>query len=346
MPLTIESGALDEAEPRSGSRERRSRRGAPSDRGKRIVVGFVNNMPDAAVASTERQFARLLDEASGDFDLRLRRYRLETLPRSAEAAQAIAATHREVRTLSPGSLDALIVTGAEPRAATLPQEPYWNELAAVVDFARSRTLSSVFSCLAAHAAVLKLDEIPRVPLSRKMSGVFEIEVVHADPLVRGLERGALVPHSRHNTVDEAHLVAKGYQVLTRAGAAGPDIFVKPDASKLIFIQGHPEYDTDTLSKEFRRDTERFLSGRIATAPMPPQRYFMPETEVELLALARRRARGEEVDPSELKEQPRPRFSDPPPWRLTGVTLYRNWLALIAARKKSPLEMPLFARWGG
>ena len=45
--------------PVANLRERRLRRGSIRDRGKRIEIGLVNNMPDAAVAATERQFARL-----------------------------------------------------------------------------------------------------------------------------------------------------------------------------------------------------------------------------------------------------------------------------------------------
>lgn len=37
-----------------------------------IHVGLVNNMPDAALRTTELQFARLLKDAAGPLDVRLR----------------------------------------------------------------------------------------------------------------------------------------------------------------------------------------------------------------------------------------------------------------------------------
>ncbi len=80
-------------------------------------------------------------------------------------------------------------------------------------------------------------------------------------------------------MDEAELVAKGYVVLTRAGDAGVDIFAKDDDHLTLFFQGHPEYDGDTLAREYRRDVGRALSG--ATAPEPPANYYAPETELPL-----------------------------------------------------------------
>jgi homoserine O-succinyltransferase len=47
---------------------------------------LVNNMPDAALLATERQFASLLAEAAGEaFDVTLRLYALANVPRSPSA---------------------------------------------------------------------------------------------------------------------------------------------------------------------------------------------------------------------------------------------------------------------
>ena len=71
MPLTIERPAPPPTGQAPG--ERRARPGAFADRGRRILeIGLVNNMPDAAVAATQRQFVRLIEDASGEFDVRLR----------------------------------------------------------------------------------------------------------------------------------------------------------------------------------------------------------------------------------------------------------------------------------
>jgi hypothetical protein len=219
VPAIVEHAPF--APPIANLRERRTRRGSFNDRGKRLEIGLVNNMPDAAVASTERQFARLIEEASGEFDVRLRLFGLETLPRASEARRDMAARYRDARDLGAGPQDALIVTGAEPRASELPLEPYWRELTFVLDWAETHTISTLLSCLAAHAAVLHRDGIVRRKLPAKRSGVYPIEVAARHELMTAFEPQFVTPHSRHNDLDETDLVAKGYAILARHGSEQP-----------------------------------------------------------------------------------------------------------------------------
>ncbi len=141
MPVTLEppSAVVHAA---WNPRERRRRR-AIRDPGRRILVGLVNNMPDAALAATERQFARLLEDAGADYDVRLRLYALESMPRSLEARRAMQATYHRARSLCVTRLDALIVTGAEPRAPSLPEEIYWRELVSIFDLARANAIDAI-----------------------------------------------------------------------------------------------------------------------------------------------------------------------------------------------------------
>ena len=70
--------------------------------------------------------------------------------------------------LPAAGMDALIITGAEPRAeAICDEEPYWPALTRLIDWAEIGTISTLFSCLAAHAAVLHLDGIKRRPLPQE-----------------------------------------------------------------------------------------------------------------------------------------------------------------------------------
>ncbi len=55
--------------------------------------------------------------------------------------------------------------------------------------------------------------------------------------------------------------------------AGVDAFAKQDGSFFLFFQGHPEYDADTLFREYRRDVARFLGGEREAYPALPQNYF-------------------------------------------------------------------------
>ncbi len=175
-------------------------------------------------------------------------------------------------------IDGLIVTGAEPVAETLPEEPYWRELTEVIDWAGSNTRSTIWSCLAAHAAVLHLDGIERHRLPTKCSGIYDCAKVTEDRLTRAIEAPLKVSHSRLNELRESELAASGYQILTRSEQAGVDIFARQGQSRFIFFQGHPEYDALSLQREYMRDVARFLSGERDDFPRIPAGYFEAETE--------------------------------------------------------------------
>ncbi len=326
--------------PAANPRERRLRRGVVQDRGRRLRIELVNNMPDAAVLSTQKQFIRLLEAAAHGFDVSLGLMTLASVERSDETKRDMAGLYRKASQLAAAAPDAVIVTGAEPRAAELFDEPYWYELTNVFVAARAGAYATLASCLAAHALTLYLDGVRRHPSPRKFSGLYPTEIVAAHPLTVGLSAG-LMPHSRWNGLDEGELAAKGYVVLTRAGEAGVDMFTKDDNHLTLFFQGHPEYDSDTLAREFRRDVSRALAG--ALTPPPPANYYSAETESRLRAHVAGMIAG-----TEAPHLPHYAMTGPPAnWRTRGAKVVGNWLSEIAARKAAA-KGPTFlrARWGG
>ena len=138
-----------------------------------IHIGLVNNMPDAMLRTTELQFARLLKDAAGPLDVRLRLFSLRSIPRSVETRGRMAGFYDDAAFLEAADIDALIVTGAQSGAADMRQEPYWAELTGLIDWAQTGTISTLFSGLAAQAAVLHLDGIAHRPLTSKLSGVYD-----------------------------------------------------------------------------------------------------------------------------------------------------------------------------
>ena len=323
-------------------RERRLRERRSSRSDQVLEIGLVNNMPDSAVAATERQFIRLLQEASGEYDVRLRLYALDSTVRHPDMRAQMAATYHRARDLGGVRLDALIVTGAEPRAPSLVDEAYWRELVEVFDLARKHTESTIFSCLAAHAAVLHWDAISRKPLPRKLSGVFAGRAIYDHPLVEGFPGEILSPHSRLNSVDEADLDRKGYATLVRSDETGADIFVKDEGSLLVFLQGHLEYDADSLAREFRRDVLRYLGGDRPTPPEPPEHYFADSVMAEigtLIGRARHDHRSQSADCFPLAALTSAIKAS---WRGNCQRLYSNWLKLVADRKRGILPLGLAA----
>jgi homoserine O-succinyltransferase len=343
MPVMIESASFRPVS--RALRERRLRRGSLRDRGRRLRIGLVNNMPDSALQATERQFSRLIESAAGEFDVRVTLVALDSVAREPIVREAMAETYRDPRQLRLSSPDAIIVTGAEPRAPRLPDEPYWDELTGLMDWSRHGVVSALYSCLAAHAAAYHRDGVVRRRLMHKLSGVYESEVVVDHELTRGLEH-TVAPHSRFNALAECDLEFRGYLILTRSPEAGPDVFVRERDFLEVFWQGHPEYDRDTLAREYRRDMLRFLRGERPQAPRAPAHYFDPEALLRIeAAIANAGAADIEAVAAALKPEalsPAVAF-----WQDAAARLMRNWLTAVARRKSlgQPDEIPA-VRWGG
>jgi homoserine O-succinyltransferase len=291
-----------------------------------LTIGLVNNMPDSALKATERQFARLLSAAAGHARIRFHCFSLPSVNRSAQARAHIDKEYSDVDELGRLNIDGLIVTGAEPNGCALPQEALWRELTDIIDWAKTNTRSTIWSCLAAHAAVLHLDGIERNRLPKKCSGIASCVKVTEDWLTRGL-RGALkVPHSRLNEVREGDLVGRGYEILTRSDAAGVDIFAKQFDSRFIFFQGHPEYDALSLQREYMRDLARYLAGERDEYPGIPTNYFDAATEAQLIAFERR-ARAER-EPTLAAELPGLTLRGDIAAGVAAHVILKNWLGFL------------------
>jgi homoserine O-succinyltransferase len=309
------------------------------DPSRRIDIGLVNNMPDAAMEATVKQFVSLLGSAARNAVVHLKLFSTPGIPSSGWRRQHLSAYYSDFHELWSTRLDGLIVTGTEPRAADLAAEPYWNHLAKLADWAEENTTATVWSCLAAHAAVLHLDGIRRSPLDEKCFGLFPHKKVSDHWLLRGQPAEILTPHSRWNAISEGALTSSGYRILTTSMAAGVDIFVKERKSLFLFFQGHPEYEADTLAREYRRDVGRFLRGERESYPDMPKQYFDPATE-DMLNAFRTQAladRREELLSTFPTEHVLSVALDT--WRTHALCTYANWLNYIIECRTS-LVRPL------
>jgi homoserine O-succinyltransferase/O-acetyltransferase len=297
-----------------------------------LEIGLVNNMPDAALRSTERQFYTLLTKAARGRRFRLTLLFLPERPRTEAARSHISKHYEDVNNLWGGRrLDGLIVTGAEPSTPSLEDEPYWRTLVRLIDWAEDHTTSAIWLCLAAHAAVRYLDGVERRPLREKLFGVFACRKAVDHPILEGLPPSWSVPHSRVNDVPEQALVDRGYGILSRSPDVGADIFARQRRSLFLFTQGHPEYDASVLLREYRRDIARYLSDERDSYPELPQGYFDKRTEAALsefrtLALERR-------DIEVLLSFPATaQIAFTHSWQLPAHTIYSNWLCFLAERR--------------
>ena len=135
-----------------------------------LAIALINNMPDAALKATERQFERLIQAAAGRIRIRFHCFSLPSVARSGQARRYVESEYRDIAELAGLRVDGMIVTGSEPIADALHQELHWKDLTALIDWAEVNTHSTIWSCLAAHAAVKHLDGIARHRLDGKCSG--------------------------------------------------------------------------------------------------------------------------------------------------------------------------------
>ena len=113
---------------------------------------------------------QLLNKGAGDIPFRLRCFSLAGVSDRRRRQLRVKNQYSGIDDLYRTKVDGLIVTGAEPSAPSLPEESYWPALTEIIDWAQTNTLSTIWSCLAAHAAVLHLDGIERRRLAGKMLG--------------------------------------------------------------------------------------------------------------------------------------------------------------------------------
>lgn len=189
--------------------------------------------------------------------------------------------------------DGMIITGAPVETLPFEEVDYWPELCEVMDWSRTHVYSSMHICWGAQAALYHHYGIPKYPLGQKMFGVFPHQVLNPrHMLTRGFDDWFLAPHSRHTGVREEDFQGEGIpELLAVSGEAGVYLAASRDGRQ-IFVLGHPEYDRDTLAKEYFRDRDKGLPIRL------PNGYF-PEDNPE--------------------ETPRH------VWRSHANLLYSNWL---------------------
>jgi len=303
-----------------------------------ITIGLINNMPDSALEATERQFVSLLNAASDGMQIRLSRYMMPDVPRQEAARRYLNTFYASVDDLWERHLDGLIVTGREPLTANLMDEPYWKSFTRVVEWAQTNTHSTVWSCLAAHAAILHLDGITRIKRDEKLSGVYDCVRATDHRLTAGTPARFRLPHSRWNGLLEEELTSCGYRVLTRAADAGVDTFIRQQRALFVFFQGHPEYEADTLLREYRRDVGRYFKGDSEKYPSMPHSYFDSSLVETLTALQEKAVHTRNGDlmleiTNALGEQ-----NIANTWSPSATGVYKNWLDYICAQKERTLRL--------
>lgn len=295
-----------------------------------LHIGLLNMMPDAALAATERQFLRLINGSNRIAQFYVHPFTLEELPRSPTIQAHIDRYYQDFDQIRAEGLDALIITGANVSHPNLADESFWMPLIEVLDWAIEQVTSTLCSCLATHAVLQFRYGQTRHPLPDKRWGVYPHRVVdRRHPLVDDVNTLFDVPHSRFNEIDREQFAAARLRVLVESAEAGVHLAVSEDGFRIVFFQGHPEYDTVSLLKEYKREVTRFATAQRDTYPPFPEHY-LGSRDRAILDEHRERVRAA-----------RERGREPPPfpdahiipgldntWHDTAAGVVGNWMGNI------------------
>ena len=191
------------------------------------------------------------------------------------------------------NFDGMIITGAPVENLDFTQVDYWEELCEIMAWTKTHVHSTLHICWGAQAGLYYHYGVEKHTLPAKLFGVFDHRVLKpSSPLFRGFDDVFQAPHSRYTEVYESDIrTIPELELLSVSGDAGV-YGMKSVDSHQFFVMGHPEYDPDTLAREYFRDREKGLDIHI------PYHYF-PDNDPSRPPIVR--------------------------WRSAGQLLYTNWL---------------------
>lgn len=254
-----------------------------------LEVGILNLMPNKI--ETEAQILRLLSNTPLQINVDL--IRIDNQAPKNTPQSHMDAFYHDFSQVAEKKYDGLIVTGAPLALLNYEDVKYWDTMTTILEWAQRHVNSTLYLCWAAHAAMYHFYGVTRGLREEKFSGVYEHRV--NDPnneLLRGFDPTFYAPHSRYGHIDTVkYNNVDGLNVIAESDDVGAYVIASED-KRMVFVTGHPEYDTDTLKDEYVRDCETGQS------PSIPKHYF------------------EDDDPN---KSPIVR------WRSHGSLLFTNWL---------------------
>jgi len=237
------------------------------------------------------------------------------LKRGAEGQAYVDQYYETFEQIKAQGLDALIISGAQPVQPELCNEPFWAPLIEVIDWAYENVTSTLCSCLATHAVMQFRYQQKRKLRGFKRWGVYSHQTVdRRHPLVADVNTRFDVPHSRFYEISREQIEAAGLHVLVESAEAGVHLAVSADGFRQVFFQGHPEYDTNSLLKEYKREVALYFQGRRVDYPLFVENYFSLQYQAVLDEYK------DKVISARIKQQVMPEF----PERLITAALDNTW----------------------
>ncbi len=215
---------------------------------------------------TETQFSRLLGNTPLQIEMEL--IHTKTHRSKNVADEHLFSFYKTFDEVKDRTFDGMIITGAPVEKLDFEQVDYWQELCEIMEWTKTNVHSTLHICWGAQAGLYYHYGINKVPLDKKLFGVYPHIVDYKNSILfRGFDDVFMAPHSRHTTVPRESIEAvPELKVLASSEEAGV-YALKNESSSQVFVFGHSEYDPETLKKEYLRDKNAGLPIEI------PKNYF-------------------------------------------------------------------------
>lgn len=229
-----------------------------------LKVVILNLMPKKI--ETENQLIRLLSNTPLQVDVEL--LRIDNRVSKNTPSQHLDSFYRSFEQIKEHNYDGLIITGAPLGLVAFEDVIYWDHVKEVIEWSRDHVTSTLFLCWAVQAGLKALYDLPKRTRRTKLSGVFSHRTQGLnEPLIRGFDDHFLAPHSRFADFP-ATFINENTDLNILATAEDGSVYLMASHDKRqVYVTGHPEYDAETLAKEYHRDLGEGLE------PSIPDNYF-------------------------------------------------------------------------
>jgi homoserine O-succinyltransferase len=238
-----------------------------------LQIAIVNLMPTKEI--TETQLIRML--ANTPLQVNLQLLTMESHESKHTDKKHLDNFYKTYEEIKNQRFDGMIITGAPVEFLAFEEVDYWDELSEIMEYTKSNVFSTLHICWGAQAGLYYHYGINKYLLPKKLFGVFKHHTINKkSEITRGFDDEFYVPHSRYTQIKrEDILKITDLKILAESEIAGLHIVATED-NRNIFVQGHVEYDRQTLNLEYKRDLNKRLDVQI------PQNYFKddnPENEI-------------------------------------------------------------------
>lgn len=291
MPVIINSEELHPFLPSLGSPMAIERLRAEHQDIRPLEIAIINLMADKI--ATERQLALWLGNTMLQVNLSF--VATDSYVRGVQAGRETKNTPADhIRKFYKGwsevkdtKFDGLIISGINALKERVEDEDCWPEVMQILDWSTTNAFSSLFLCWGAQAALRHFHNVESFyhynahKEKFKLFGLFPHKLISDKTgIAFGFPDLFSVPVSRWTSPKREDVLKKpALEIIADSEESGPNMLAevgfydngKALYPKRAYILNHPEYDTETLGNEYRRDSA-------SNPAYPKPLYYFPKDD--------------------------------------------------------------------